>query len=272
MTNSPLSRPSRSPPPACLLTQESWTRTRSVPPCRSRGTTLLRTRSRRSALPGQTRPRRSSSWTPTSRELSTGSTVRSPGTSSTRTADRKKEPMTKETPTLEPLDLSAVISSTEPPELKEFKKRVIEVAKQHSSSMHCGEYKSVLRQLGIKEGEDKVKVELETAFGMVFTVETDPTKLHEKTVDEQKKVLLDTLGTLSLTSGNKSVGVMSVSADSVVRMTLVSTATPFANALDTPSGVWLYGGPDGRVRHFFEGVQETENHEFVRRTTGANVN
>jgi len=179
--------------------------------------------------------------------------------------------MTKETPTLEPLDLSAVISSTEPPELKEFKKRVIEVAKQHSSSMHCGEYKSVLRQLGIKEGEDKVKVELETAFGMVFTVETDPTKLHEKTVDEQKKVLLDTLGTLSLTSGNKSVGVMSVSADSVVRMTLVSTATPFANALDTPSGVWLYGGPDGRVRHFFEGVQETRAHGYVHTRNGANV-
>jgi hypothetical protein len=137
--------------------------------------------------------------------------------------------------TLAPLDFSEVLKDADPPELAAFKKKVIAEAKRHSSSFHCGEYKSILRALGIKEKDLSVKVEIESSAGFI----------------------LDSLGEVGLYSAGKALGIMKINPDTITRMEITAKPVTSAGAHQTPSGLWAYAGPDGRVRHFYYDIWDS---------------
>lgn len=155
-----------------------------------------------------------------------------------------------ETTTLEPLDVSPWATEAEPKALTDFKKKVVEVAKNHSRTHHCGEYKSVLRQLGMEDAAKKIQVKL-TSGGFSFIVRVAPDTLVGLGVEKQAEVLIKAIGDVRINADNADAeGVIELNAKSITAweiQTRPPTEMPGPN-----DGLWLYAGDDGRVQHFYD--------------------
>ena len=136
------------------------------------------------------------------------------------------------------LDFSRYVTG-DSPEMKEFKKKVIEVAQNHSNNFHCGEYRSVLRELGIKENEPGlVRVKVKTSEDWEFEVDVDPDKMHALDEDAQKEELVTVFASkVDDMAGFK----IKVPASQITEMEI--------NQALSAAYVWRYISEDGRVRH-----------------------
>jgi hypothetical protein len=154
---------------------------------------------------------------------------------------------------LEPLDFSEYVEPpSDNPELDAFKAKVIEEARKHSRNHHCGEYKSVLRALGISEKSvSEVKVSLETVTGFTFAVNVKPEEFAGKTSDEQATALAAKLGDVKVSAGSGVTGTLKIKPESIVSWSLPEKkAAPVPGTDDAPEGYsWRYISSEGLVRH-----------------------
>lgn len=137
-------------------------------------------------------------------------------------------------------------------ELRSFKKKVVKVAKDHSNRFHCGEYRSVLRELNISETEPVVQVEVNTSTGLHAVLEVDPFDLNGLDEQAQKDLLAQKLAEYL----RDSAGVdLDPSLNPVEGMTLTSRipgSMLTTTGYDATYGVWWYfTSGEGRVRHAF---------------------
>ena len=149
--------------------------------------------------------------------------------------------------TLTPLDLSDFLpKGTENKELDEFKLKVIDEAKKHSKAHHCGEYKSVLRNLGISEkAVEKANVTFTTLAGFEFNVQIEPKALAGKTADEQAQALLNALGDVSVGTGSGTAS-LKIPASSITSWEIQAKS----GIQDPPTGYkWGRTSRRGRVIH-----------------------
>ena len=130
-------------------------------------------------------------------------------------------------------------------ELEAFKKKVIDAARSHSNEFHCGEYKSVLKKLGIKESAAMtIPVSFETAAGFELTVRVLPGELHNKTLEEQLAVITDKVGKLTISGSGGGKGTFKVKPESIVSWSIPDRVGP-----EAPNGYEWMKIRSGRVNH-----------------------
>lgn len=150
------------------------------------------------------------------------------------------------------LDMSPFIASnTDSEELRAFKAKVAEVAKKYTNRYGwCTEANKALAELGITP-EKVVSVTVVTTQGFEMKVPILPSLLHEKDEDQQKQILAERIGSLSISgSGQARVNVMfRVSAEHIAQMELPTPGAAPAAGTPAPDGyAWLYV-EGGRVLH-----------------------
>lgn len=159
------------------------------------------------------------------------------------------------------LDVSPWIDSGDSPDLAAFKQRVIEVAKAHSTRFHCGEYRSVLRELGVEEKETVISVRVTLNERHQVTISLRPTDLNVEH-QQQIEVLLR-----KINGGTHSSASLAFIAEDVTDARIL-TATPAQiereNGFDAERRVyWLYTSSEGRVRHAYrESPQERRRNAY----------
>ena len=131
-------------------------------------------------------------------------------------------------------------------ELDEYKKLVRKVAQEHSTTHHCGSLGEVEEKLGIRVTVPTAAVELTTTFGCTFRLNVEPQELAYKTGDEQLKVLLDKIGSVSLMGSKGVTGSLQLTPDNVSSFTLVD----LERGWDTSQGIWRYPNSGHNVAHF----------------------
>lgn len=136
------------------------------------------------------------------------------------------------------LDFSRYVTG-DSPEMKKFKQKVVEVAQNHSNNFHCGEYRSVLRELGIKENDPGlVRVKVKTSEDWEFEVDVDPDKMHPLDEEAQKEELVTVFASkIDDMAGFK----IKVPASQITEMEI--------NPVLSSAYAWRYISEDGRVRH-----------------------
>ena len=80
------------------------------------------------------------------------------------------------TTALTPLEFPGVEPDKDSPELRAFKKKVMEEAQKHTRSFHCGSLGSTLKNLGIVE-EKKKKITVVTSHPYTFSLMVYPSEL-----------------------------------------------------------------------------------------------
>lgn len=150
------------------------------------------------------------------------------------------------------LDVSALVTNTgDSPELTAFKQKVVAEAKKHSASYHCGEYKSILKKLDIKE-EKQVAIKVTTSHPFELTVRVLPSLLNNKSEDEQKEELSKAIGALSLAgSGGSATGFFTVPASAITAMELLDGKAAAAGGVVPEGWEWAYVSDEGRVLHLY---------------------
>lgn len=162
------------------------------------------------------------------------------------------------------LDFSTYVSG-DPPELKAFKKQVVEVAKNHSATFHCGEYRSVLRQLGIRESSDFLPVEVtcKTSEDWEFTVEVDPDEMITLDEEAQLEKIVEIFAGKVKEMAGFSIKIPSSS------ITSAEITKGRKREISDEIGVWRYATDHGRASHFFHGVTDDDADNFRVRGTSA---
>lgn len=150
------------------------------------------------------------------------------------------------------LDFSRYVTG-DSPEMKKFKQKVVEVAQNHSNNFHCGEYRSVLRELGIKENDPGlVRVKVKTSEDWEFEVDVDPDKMHTMDEEAQKEELVTVFASkIDDMAGFK----IKVPASQITEMEI--------NPVLSSAHVWRYISEEGRVRHAIP-VSDLSPHGYVR--------
>lgn len=158
---------------------------------------------------------------------------------------------------MDALDLTAWLGAEEPPELTAFKKKVIKLAKDHSTRFHCGSVRAELVALGIHDidsVETKVPVDIKVP-PFAFQVEVPLKELKDKDGDAQLQVVVETLTKLQKEAIERqgAYGMLTgfaLDAAAVTEMTVRGPKAP--NPSQPLAGAWMYASNDGRVRHFYE--------------------
>ena len=142
----------------------------------------------------------------------------------------------------------------EPVELTSFKRKVIQVALDHSSRYHCGDVSEVLEPLGIDDSLQEAMVTFTVVGGFTFSVEVDPTEMALMDEETQKSHLLDLLRR-NLGNGEES-SLRSFDTDAAEITSMQIGDTPrIARRMD--DYWWRYGSTDGRVLHaFYENLDQ----------------
>lgn len=147
--------------------------------------------------------------------------------------------------------------NTDSEELAAFKAKVIKAAELHSRRHHCGSIDEALKDLGIKKVKP-IKVKFGTAIGLQMEVEIFPALLHNKDEEEQKKVLADKVGNLSV-AGTGGTGSLAIAPEGITSMEIVTrvppppgTPVPIEVGVEDENGrMWAYVSREGRVVHLF---------------------
>jgi hypothetical protein len=152
---------------------------------------------------------------------------------------------TEETTELAPLDVSGYVpdENGDSAEVKALKAKVRKVAKKYTDKHGwCGEVTRALKEIGITESRE-VTVSVVTAnpeMRVVTTVNAE--KLHGKTVEQQKKVIAETLGDITLRGQRMGIlGTMPFPVDSITQWSVPPVMG---------DGWSLMAPTEGRVNHY----------------------
>lgn len=143
------------------------------------------------------------------------------------------------------LDLSSYATTIDTPEVAALKEKVREVAQKYAKQHNwCSVVKRALKEAGIESDPVTVSVNVTTALGMTFVVKTDPSTLIGKTEDEQKAVLAERIGQVTLSGAKGVTGSFKVLPEAIAEM-----AVQPQQELAAPDPAWLYINDSSRVRH-----------------------
>ena len=157
------------------------------------------------------------------------------------------------------LDLSQYVTSTDSPELAEYKVKVEEVARRYAKQNNwCRVIDDVLRDLDIRP-ERKVRIDVTTSFGLVLTHSVKPSALVGLSEEEQRALVASEIGNLSVT-GTSATGRIDLTPEMISDLSLPAVSrVMFGGYVENEHvpghGTWLYTGDDARVEHFFPDVR-----------------
>lgn len=155
------------------------------------------------------------------------------------------------------LDLSTFEALQDSPEIAEYKERVKKVADEYTKRHGwCRQVKNALKEIGI-EDEKPISVNVTTTMGFVIQTKVLPSKLIDKTEDEQKEIIAKKIGKLHLT-GTGSAAQLVITAGVIQSLELADGATSTSPAsktlLQSENGssryVWRRT-TEGRVLHLW---------------------
>lgn len=148
------------------------------------------------------------------------------------------------------LDVSEYVAAFDSPEVAALKEKVKEVAERYAKRHNwCDVVKQALIEAGcMNDDKTTLLVKVTLTLGFVFDVKIPPGELHEKTEAEQKAILAEKIGTVSLVGANKVTGGFKVAPSSITTMEAVP---PPPTPEHARHAAWRYLGNDGRVRHLF---------------------
>lgn len=157
------------------------------------------------------------------------------------------------------LDLSEYVTSTDSPELAEYKETVKRVAQKYAKANNwCGEVNRALREMGIDPKPTTVEVAVATTIGLTLTARVEVKALAGKSLDEQKAVVAKGVGTLFV-SGPAGVKASNIdlTPEGIISLALAPKPEPEVRESITTNarGAWRYASPNGRVLHFFPQVE-----------------
>lgn len=164
------------------------------------------------------------------------------------------------------LDFSPWVSD-EPVELTSFKRRVIQVAQEHSLRYHCGDIREVLAPLGLRDDMQEVVVTFTVVGGFTFSVEVDPAEMAPLDEEGQKNHLL-TILRRNLGSERSSLRSFDPDAAEITSMRVGEAAR---GTLRPDDYWWYYGSTDGRVLHAFYENPETRRGTYQNAVCGMSV-
>lgn len=149
------------------------------------------------------------------------------------------------------LDLSQYVTSTDTPELAEFKAKVRTVAKKYTDKHGwCAEVNRALKELGI-EDEKQVKLGVTTSMGLQLEVKVAPSLLNGLDENAQKQKVVEVIGPLSLSGGTSVTAVISLTPETITEMKVVEVTE--VTPAEPPQGwEWAYTSDEGRVLHLFQ--------------------
>jgi hypothetical protein len=168
------------------------------------------------------------------------------------------------------LDLTQYATSTDSPEMAEYKTKVEEVARRYAKQNNwCRVIDDVLRDLDIRP-ERKVLIDVTTSFGLVLTHSVKPSALVGLSDEEQRALVASEIGSLSVT-GSSAAGRITLTPEMVADLSLPETGARTEGWVENEAvpgqGTWLYNGIEGRVEHFFPEM-EVVNGRIVHHDSG----
>lgn len=152
------------------------------------------------------------------------------------------------------LDVSHLVeATTDSPDLRAFKALVYERAQKGKATYgFCAAIDRELDILGIKK-EKQVTVKVTTSHPFILDVKVYPSKLLDKTEEEQKAEIITMMGELSISANGMRATKIQLPVDCIVSMELVTAASrvrAVTGGREARSGYnWWYTSSEGRVLH-----------------------
>jgi hypothetical protein len=172
------------------------------------------------------------------------------------------------------LDVSHLVeASSDPPELRAFKQLVYERAQRGKSAYgFCAQIDRELEILGIKK-EKQVAVKVTTSHPFIFEVKVHPSKLLDKSEEEQKAEIITLMGELSISGNGMRATRIQLPANCIVSMELVtkesSSPPPGGGREARTNREWAYLTAEGRVLHEVPNAEARRDEaRYIRATCG----
>lgn len=169
------------------------------------------------------------------------------------------------------LDVSHLVeASSDPPELRAFKQLVYERAQRGKSAYgFCAQIDRELEILGIKK-EKQVAVKVTTSHPFIFEVKVHPSKLLDKSEEEQKAEIITLMGELSISGNGMRATQIQLPVSSIVSMELVTVeGPPPGGGRDARTNrEWAYMTAEGRVLHEVPNAYFRRGARYIRATCG----
>lgn len=151
------------------------------------------------------------------------------------------------------IDVSHLVeASADSPDLRAFKAFVYERAQKGKSAYgFCSQIDRELEILGIKK-ERPVTIRVTTSHPFVLDVKVLPSKLLDKTEDEQKAILVAAMGQIRIAGENLASASFAIPVESIVEMelkTITRGQSSGEGRAPRDGYYWTYVSSEGRVMH-----------------------